>query len=332
VPEFNSRITLKDVAKKVGVSVNAASKVLNNTRSSGQVSQATRGLILEAARELGYQPHSAARSLVRRRSDVVALYFDRIMDTGEPFTAALIEGAELGCRRRQQSLLLYSRGPEQTVDDACRKLLSGIADGIVTDSWLDIAIMDRLLSAGIPVIQYPESSPRLPCVMVDESTGARQAVAHLAERGHRRFYFRSYPRVDTYRVQSYANAAKSFGIEFSVIPAADGYGFVSDAERELLKLPRDKRPTAAVCWNDEFAFRMVNYCIENNIRIPGELAIVGYDGARTFPEPVVKITTVDVPWTEVASRAVSLLVDVRDGKDVPMETLLPVTLTVGDTT
>ena len=195
--QIYTRVTLKDVARRVGVSVNAASKVLNNTRSSGQVSEDTRKRILEVAKELGYQPNSAARSLVRRRSDIIAMYFDvEYLDVAEPFTAALIEGAERGCRERNQSLLLYTRGNDQTADDTCRKLLSGTADGLAISSWSNHEVIERLIAAGLPVIHYPTPHPTLPSILVNEQSAAQQAIEHLHSKGHKKILYHHYTWID----------------------------------------------------------------------------------------------------------------------------------------
>ena len=328
-----TRVTLKDVARRVGVSVNAASKVLNNTRSSGQVSEDTRRRILEVAKELGYQPNSAARSLVRRRSDIIAMYFDvEYLDTAEPFTAALIEGAERGCRERNQSLLLYTRGNDLTADDTCRKLLSGTADGVVVASWTNRDVIDRLVSAGIPVIHYPIPHPELPSILIDEKSAATQLIDHLNSKGHKRILYHHFSWIDNTRPDMYIAAAEKYGIEIVMTRSQDGFGFLPDDAKAILSKPRDERPTAIACWNDEFAYRALDYCHENGLSVPGDVAVVGFDGARTFPTPRESLTTMVIPWGDVAMKAVCFLVDIRDGKTVPKETLLPVTLQLGDTT
>jgi len=333
LPQVYTRVTLKDVARRVGVSVNAASKVLNNTRSSGQVSEDTRKRILDVAKELGYQPNSAARSLVRRRSDIIAMYFDvEYLDTAEPFTAALIEGAERGCRERNQSLLLYTRGNDKNADDTCRKLLSGTADGLVLASWTNAEVIERLVAAGVPVIHYPTPHPDLPSILIDERSAAEQAIDHLHSKGHKRVLYHHFSWIDDTRPDMYIAAAAKLGMEITVVRSKDGYGFLSDEAREILSRPRDQRPTAVACWNDEFAYRVLDYCHDSGLSIPDDLAVVGFDGAHTFPTPRQRLTTVAIPWGDLAMAAVSSLVDIRDGKSVPNETLLPVTLVVGDTT
>jgi DNA-binding LacI/PurR family transcriptional regulator len=95
--------------------------------------------------------------------------------------------------------------------------------------------------------------------------------------------------------------------------------------------PRDERPTAVICWNDEFAYMLLDFCADNGIRVPGDLAVIGFDGAHTFPTPRQRLTTVFVPWSDLAETAVCSLVDMREGKAVPKQTFLPIHLQAGDT-
>ena|SRR3569833_381858 len=130
----------------------------------------------------------------------------------------------------------------------------------------------------------------------------------------------------------YIAAAEKLGMEVTVVRASDGFGNLTPETQELLSCPRDQRPTAVVCWNDEFAYKFGDYCIDHGLSVPDDVAIVGFDGAHTFPTPRKRLTTVHIPWSDLAMTAVCALVDMRDGKAVPQETLLPVTLQVGDTT
>ncbi len=328
---MRSRVTLKDVARHVGVSVNAASKVLNHTLSSGKVSEATRGRIEAAALELGYQPNSLARSLVRRRADIVGLYFDYELNLTEPFSANLVEGAEIGCKERQQALLIYSRRRDETIDDVCRRLLSGVVDGLAIPGWTANETIDRLCAAGMPIVQYGYIHPELPSVVIDERSGAEQIAAHLAGKGHTWAFYRACSVVANLREQCQHEMAHKYGLRLDGY-ATDNLGNITPEEIELLARPAGSRPTAAICWNDQFAYRLLEYCEQIGLRVPEDLAIVGFDRAATFPGPKMELTTVFAPWIDMARLSISLLVDIRDGNDVLKDTILPVELRIGNTT
>jgi LacI family transcriptional regulator len=331
--KYRPRTTLKDVATSVGVSVNAVSIVLNNTGSSKQVSEQTRARILATAKELGYQPHTAAQSLVTHRSNAIGIYIDYELSVIEPFTAALISGASRACRDRRKGLVLYGRrSVNQTADDITRELLSGTTDGVIVASWTDPEILDRLQNSFLPVVHYPFTHPIFPSIAVERLDGARQAVRHLLERGHRRIMYRGFPAMDgVLRADAFARAGRELDVPITVVSTADVLGHVSDEERHLLSLPVGERPTAVLCWNDEFAYRFLDFCDGAGLRVPDDVAVVGYDGARTFPPLKRRLTTVFVPWDLMAYAAVSLLVDLREGVALPPQVTLPVHLQIGDT-
>jgi len=333
MPTYRSRTTLKDIALSVGVSVNAVSIVLNNTGSAGQVSQETRRKIVDVAKELGYQPNTAARSLVTRRSNTIGFYFNYELNIVEPFTSAMIYGASRACRERRQALILYGRrSADQTSDEISAELLSGIADGVVLASWTAPAILERLQTSYLPIVHYPSAHPIFPSVCVDSYTGPRLALQYLKDAGHRHMMYRTRLHMDAVgRGVAFERAAKELHVKLTTVEAADPQGNVADEERRLLSLKSSGRPTAVVCWNDEFAYRMLDYCDEAGLRVPVDVAVVGYDGAHTFPELKRRLTTVYVPWDEMAHKAVSLLVDIRDGVSVPQESAVHVHLRLGDT-
>jgi len=100
---------------------------------------------------------------------------------------------------------------------------------------------------------------------------------------------------------------------------------------KLLDRPPAHRPTALACWNDHTAYELLANCRCHGIRVPEEVAIVGFDGCSTPCENVWTLTTIRAPWAEVARTAVLYLDALLKGGDVPHETVLPVELVVGNT-
>ncbi|MGO8671500.1 MAG: LacI family DNA-binding transcriptional regulator [Capsulimonadaceae bacterium] len=328
----SSRATLKDVAQRVGVSINAVSMVLNKTRSTGSISEGMQQKILEAARELGYRPNSAARVLLHGRCNIIGLYFDEVLDMESPYMPALIEGAEQGCRERKQSLLIHSRGNDDTVDDVATKLLSGIVDGLLVAGWVQEDLLERFRDSGMPVVNYHYSRPEFASIVTDEACAARQAVEYLAGNGHRRIYYRTLPDMEPSRGRAFQTAAEDLGLAFQRFDTADINGYIAEGERRILSLvPRDQRPTAALCWNDTVAYRLIDWCTDTGLRVPEDIAVIGFDGSRVFPDRRQRLTTVYMPWPEIGRTGVSLLVDMCDGKEVPKDTLIPSHLVLGDT-
>lgn len=327
----HNRTTLKDVAKHVGVSLNAVSKVLNDTRSSAQVSDETRKRIQAAAIELGYKPNILARSLQRQRTDIIALYFEHTLSASDAYTAALIDGAEWACADRKQSLLLFSRRCYQSVDEIYGKLTCGIADGVIIPQWADPEIIDVLKKSDFPAVIFPFVDPDIPSVTIDRLSAAQQTINHLRERGYERIVYWGPKAVGELRRAAFETSLEGSNVKFDYL-YNETWNSITDAEKEAFMKFRANAPTAIICWNDAFAYRLLDFCDDNGIRVPEELAVVGFDGAHTFPTPRRKLTTVFVPWSDLTRTAVSLLIDIRDGKQIPEVVQMPVELRAGDTT
>jgi len=324
------RVTIRDVAAKAGVSANAVSKVLNATKSNTKVSEVTRTRILESAAELGYQPNGLARSLQRRRTDIIGLYFEGYVNTSSPFVSAIIRGAETACQDRDQSLLIISRREGQPVAEVYSKLVGGVLDGVALPSSASPELFDLLRGGRLPAVVYPSGYAGFPSVELDEAQGARLVMAHLQAKGHTKVLYLSRPERRGRRDPSFEAAASSAAMELHVHHAADQQGRPAGETEALLRGPA--RPSGLICWNDEYAYRMLDLCDSWGLRVPEDIAIVGFDGEAAFPRPHRVVTTVFANWSQLAATTVSLLVELRDGREVPPLTSLPVELHPGDTT
>jgi len=117
----------------------------------------------------------------------------------------------------------------------------------------------------------------------------------------------------------------------SVEQWSDEYS-VPGADRMLdrwLETPAAKRPTAAVCWNDIAAYDVLGRCLARRIKVPDDLAIVGFDGISSPAPQAIPLTTIRAPWREIARQAVSLLLDHAEERTIPEETVLPVEFVEG---
>ena len=128
--------------------------------------------------------------------------------------------------------------------------------------------------------------------------------------------------------------AEKLGLEVRVTayPYTAPFHVPTAQELKFLRSNDQTRPEAVVCWGDVSADGMVAWCQQNDIRVPQDLAIVGFDGFPAIGRPSMKLTTIQAPWSDVARTAVGLLCDLCDGKQVPEQTILPVELLIGETT
>ena len=331
-----TRVTLQDVAELAGVNPVTASVALGRSPQGGtRVSEATRLRIREAARHLNYTPNALARALQGERTHIIGCYAGyEMLDASSPFTAAILHGLQRSCRQNQQDLLLFGSFERDTVDSIFATLMSGKIDGLVVMPTPQSPVMDKLFESPLPVVAVANAHPSLPSVVVDDAAGSAMLAEHLAIKGHTRVWFRC-PVGDrasvVQRTEAFARAANKLGM--SLIFTVEGPKHeITPEEESVLCLPADRRPTAAVCWMDISAYVLIEFCQERSIEVPGDLAVTGFDGVPLTIPPQRVLTTIRAPWEEVAAESIEQLLALLAGKEVPDETVFPVTLQAGDTT
>ena len=330
------RVTLKDVGHRANVSPALVSAVLRGETDVVRVSEATRARVLETARQMEYRPNALARSLRSRRTNIVGLYSSAgYLDMRLTFFADIVGGLHEACHRHGKDLLLHS-GHGRFVEDIYAELTDGRIDGLVIYAEVSDPLVTRLAGSHLPVVAVVDAVPELPSVVVDEAEGSRLLAEYVIRRGHRRVLYRAteHPRASPTRRQAafYGAGAADLRIhEWRAQHVADVEGV-----RRALRwdLPPDQRPTVAVCWNDLSAYDLLGHCRTLGVRVPQDLAVLGFDDIPPPPGAGItrRLTTVRAPWAEVTRTAVKLLVaHVETGEPVPAETVLPVSLVTGDT-
>ena len=333
------RATLSDVARIAGVSAMAASAVLNGARTSTRVAATTRLRIQAAALQLGYQPNAVARSLIRKRTNAIGIYTGTGTLTADVlFGAQILAGLQKGCAESGKDLLLHGRfsQPERW-GVSYGELAEGRLDGVVVLSAADAPLVAMLAGSSLATVAIVDAIAGIPSVIADEADGARQLAEHLAARGHRRVMWRASTGTSdsvTRRLNGLRTACAALDIE--VIIGDGGYlpRPFTERECELLRLDRQRRATAVVCYADYVAEALIEDAINRGWSVPGDLAIAGFDGIRMVhqPRPWRRVTTIRCPWQRVGCLAVELLSQRMEGSTLPAQTVLPVELLVGDTT
>ncbi|MVA74471.1 LacI family DNA-binding transcriptional regulator [Auraticoccus sp. F435] len=280
----SGRATINDVAERAGVSKTAVSKVLNGT---GSISPATRARVLQAARDLRWQPSAHAVALRRARSQTVALVLNG--HDGPPSvsvtTAELITGIETTLSSRGYGLLLHlvdeSRDGEA---DIYRQLVdAGRVDGaILTDSVVGDHRPALLRELGLPAVLVgtPEAGDPVPHVRTDPRPAIDQAVEHLASLGHRRLGFIGGPRDRVQamlRREAFEASVRAHGLELSAVVSTAYSGEASArATREVLRGPTP--PTALLYGNDTMAIAGIKAARDLGLRTPQDLSVIGAEG------------------------------------------------------
>jgi LacI family transcriptional regulator len=328
---MNRTITAKTIAARLGISQPTVSRALSPTQGH-LVAPDTRERILEMARQMGYRPNAAARSLRSRRTNVVGFYSGYgYLAPGDDFLTHMIGGLQRACDGRGVDLLLHGVYRGRSTDDIFAELMDGRVDGLFMHTSPDDPLAGRIAAeAALPVVAVADALPGIASVICDDASGMRLLLERLWHRGHRRIAFvapeRALTSVETRRA-AYEAFVRERGQEATIIRCAFD-GFVPALDRlRAVSAP----PTAVCCWNDMFAYGLLRTCRAAGVAVPETLAVAGFDGFLDTKFPAAQLTTVVAPWEAVAEQAAALLFAHLGGEPVPLRTELPVSLYEGDT-
>jgi DNA-binding LacI/PurR family transcriptional regulator len=325
--------TIHDVANRAGVSKSSVSRVLGQ---SPFVSDRTRADVLRAIEELGYRPNGAARTLVRRRSNVIGVL---VTDLRNPFFAEIIDGIEPIAEKRHYTLVVVSGKHHSPAEESVlQKLLELQADGIICDTAKlgREALREAARAAPIVILTRTPEVPRVDSVVTDDRAGAALAVEHLAGLGHRRIAMVAdiQERAGADRMRGYQETMARLGLggESVVVPG----GFTHDGGfrggRELLG--GDRPPTAIFAANDFSALGVLDAASATGLDVPRDLSVVGYDDVSIAALQRIALTTVHQPARKIGEAAIDLLLQRimqpnRPARRIIMEPILVERATTG---
>jgi LacI family transcriptional regulator len=323
--------SIREVARLSGVSVATVSRVLNGT---APVADATRRRVLAGVRELDYVPNAAARTLVRRRSQIVGV----VVNTGaehpdlkHPFFGDVLAGLKQALGARGYDLLIFT-GEQGFARRALQHQVEGLALMGVDrrDRDLQAALRCRL---PLVTVDLDVRGPRAGYVTSDNVDGARAATRHLARLGHERIATitgleHTKPAID--RLYGYREelAAQRLAYRDTYVRAGDFYA--SSGHEQMHRLLRLRRPpTAVFAASDEMAIGAIGAIQEAGLAVPEDLSVVGFDdieSAALIRPPITTVRQDKVALGRVAGDALIALVE--DDAALPPAVSLPVELVV----
>jgi len=327
--------SMSDVARLAGVNRVTASVALNGSSKAGtRVSDATRRRVIEAAKALGYTPNAIALALRGERTNIIG-YFSgyEFQDAHDPFNATILNGLQRRCQVHRQDLLIFGSYQRNSVDEVYASLVNGKIDGLILLPTPHSPVLDQLLQSHLPVIAIANPIQNIPSVTVDDRTGSRLLAEYLAQKGHKHILYRADfgEHTSTLRRQE-AFLETAAALKMTVeVTCGEKNGQLHPDEIDILRSPMEARPSVIVSWVDSHAYVLLEELQKLGIRVPDDIAVVGFDGIRLKPRPFCTLTSVRAPWDEVAVIAVDLLMKLIEGDKVEQETMLPVELLMGDT-
>ena len=310
-------MTIKDVARRAGVSSMTVSRVINGAE---RVSPATRQRVEEAIDALGYIPSRLARGLSRQKTGTLALI---VPDVANPFFTLVVRGAENVARRADYRLLLCDTRSDldierEVIEEMLAHRVEGIAIAPVSDR--SRSHLRRLAKFEVPFVLLDRVIPRLDsdAIVGDNENGSRRLVEHLVSLGHRRIgLIIEGDEVSTARQrrQGYESALDAAGLgvdpELTVRATADpDGGFIGMQQLLALKTP----PTAAFAVNNLVALGAIEAVRAAGLDVPKDLALVCFDDIEYASRMYPFLTVMAQPAETMGSLGTQLLLERIDGR------------------
>lgn len=330
----SNKISLRDVAAAAGVSRAAVSLVLNN--GPIRISDEKRRLIVATAKRLGYQPHTGARRLALRRMETLGLVFPYDPEAlSQLFLFELTRHIAVAAKAHHYDILIdffHSSHPDSLSVDP------GRTDGtiLVIDRTTPAEIFTRLESGQHPHVVFGGGfMKKRPAAFVDSDVraGMSQATRHLTDLGHRTIAFLAgIPSAEKY--EGYAEGLRRAGLRVDRdlhVPCGLAEAGIDQAIARLME--RKTPPTAMVATNDTVAIRAIKVLQRRGFHVPRQVSVVGFDDIETASLVLPSLTTVRIPLSQMADRAVHNLVERIEGRSSQAASdILPSELIVRDST
>lgn len=310
------KVTIREVATASGVSIGTVSRALKNQNG---LSEETREQVIKTAQSLGYDIGNLRQGKIRRLSFITT----RLAELpANPFYGAVLHGVEDACRDEEIVLSYTTLRPHDRALEIIRRHES---DALILANYVEPKLLEKIKQLGLPVVLVDHHMQGFSSVNMDNTGGAIQAVQHLLEQGRKRIAYIDGPPHHSVqqRARGFRQALYTAGVPADPNLEAHYDHFTEYAHgvyqvmASLLALPQP--PDAVFCWNDETALAVLRYCQDMGVRVPQDLAVVGFDDIELAKHA--RLSTVRVDKEMLGRKAVDIVL----GKGEP-QTIVPVKL------
>ncbi len=318
--------TIRDVARRAGVSISTVSRVLNDSAS---VNETKRRLVLEAARELGYTPNPAARSLLGKRTGAIGVLLPFV---SAEFFSEFMTGLDEAAQANNFFLLISTSHRHQDEFHAAIRAMEKRVDGMIVMAP-EINSESTDVPSGIGPVVFVNTNVQdesLNVINFDNYGGSYELTRRLLDQGHHRIAIITGPagaRDASERVRGFRAAMAEVDTNVS-----SGLEYLGDYTQEAgyratqsILADADPPPTAIVCANDYCAMGALRALNEAGISIPDEIAVAGFDGITSGQYTQPALTSVRVPMQTIGAQAIDRLIELINNKDdEPIQKTVPV--------
>lgn len=336
----SENVTISDVARLAGVVPSTVSHVLNGTAS---ISPATKERVLRAVEELNYSPNALARALRQKRTRLIGVV---MQDVSTEFyahcAASMLEEA-----RKDKSVILLCDAAfdKENKKDGVAALIERRVDGLIfIGGGNDEDLLQEVKKANIPLVLGDRNHESLPCIQFDNETTVKNLVHALYDSGYRRFVYLG----ETLDIQS--NLRERFqgfqkGVEECGIPERN-VDVILDNSLEVYKIqnsyqvylkhfsdfhPRKEEPAVVITSNDLIAQGFVAAVLRHHLKVPEDIAVVGFDNNTVSQYYYPSLTTVEQDEKALGRNCYAALKDLIHGKKLKSQPVLPQRIIVRET-
>jgi LacI family transcriptional regulator len=327
------QLTLEEIGSMAGVSRATVSRVVNNYP---HVSQEVRERVQQVINQTGYQPNLAARSLASNRSNILGLIIPNVMSDifADPYYSMLIQGIAEACYSRDYTLSLFLLHTKKEEERTLQRVLgTGFIDGLLlTADPSDSQLSQQIARKQKPFVQIgrPQLSNEISYVDVDNTRGAYTAVMHLLQLGYKRIALigSNENTAGEDRSRGYRHALQEYGYDWRSELVAIG-DFSEQWGNEAMHRLLTQQPDAVFTASDRTALGAIRAIHEAGLRIPDDIAVVGFDDLESSQTTNPPLTTVRQPVRRSGQLAAEMLVNiVTNGADPVRHLILPTELIV----
>lgn len=331
-------MNLEDIAKKAGVSRSTVSRVING---EAYVSEKTRKRVLEIIEAEAFTPNLAARTLVTQRTQMIGIVipdeFKDVFSNEIPYYySALLQGISEATRPHDYATLLWI-GHQDDAEEGYRRLLKNRwMDGLIIVASLksEAMLVSSLLKNKTPFVligRPVKQEGQISYISVDNVTAAEQAVRHLLDAGRKRIgaIAGNADNADSLdRLAGYKRALRSAGMAIDRQLIVDGQ-FTRTCGYSGMKQLLEQRVDGVFAFSDMIALGALDAIREAGLRVPDDIAVVGFDDLPAAAQANPPLTTVRQPIAQKGARAASLLIErIEQGTSEPAHILLPTQLVI----
>lgn len=308
---------IQDIASAAKVSISTVSRVINNFPS---VKEENRYRVLKIVKELNYKPNISARRLAGARNYTLGLiipYFKEMFSSY--YVMQVIKGVEEEATVGGWDVLININRRNETEEKFYGRILNKTyVEGVIYAGTKNVAPLFKEGNIPYIVINMNTKDPDVNCIYIENKEGAFKIVEHLIKLGHKKIAAIAGSRgvqAAEERLDGYRAALSKYELSASSSIVGGNFNKISAYKETLKLLYRDERPTAIFASSDDMAVAAIKAIKEKGFKVPGDIAVVGFDN-RPFAEDVEpKLTTVDQPISEMGRLAVKTLNSIISGKE-----------------